>query len=462
MLTKRVIACFDVIAGRVTKAQQFQDNIDVAAADELATRLYDDQIDEIVFYDITASSERRKIDLDTVRAVARRVFVPFTVGGGIRSIDDMFEVLKAGAEKISVDSMAVRDPDIIRQGAEAFGRQCIVLSTQVKDVGIRPGIPSGYEVFVDGARTATGMDAIEWVQRGESSGAGEICVNSIDRDGTASGYDLDITRAVADSVNVPVIASGGAGTVEHIADGLTAGGASAAIISSILYSPRFERNLGVQEIKVGLTARGIPTRPVPRRLIALRGRRPRPRRGAPLQSTGRVGPEALEVVVLAGLAEEDVHDEVAVVEQHPGGVGHALDAAGRVARLVLDPALDLVDDRPHLAGVRSARDHEVLGDRDDLADLEDDGIHPLLVVGRPGGGDGSVLRVRGMLLGSCRRQWWLAGAGVGPASRRQTSGQSAPMMTVTSTTSIGLSARRRLPHPSASSSCWAAARSRSR
>ena len=174
MLTKRVVACFDVIAGRVTKAQQFQDNIDVAAADDLATRLYDDQIDEIVFYDITASSERRQIDLDTVRAVARRVFVPFTVGGGIRSIDDMFEVLKAGAEKISVDSMAVRDPDIIRQGAEAFGRQCIVLSTQVKDVGIRPGIPSGYEVFVDGARTATGMDAIEWVQRGADLGAGEI------------------------------------------------------------------------------------------------------------------------------------------------------------------------------------------------------------------------------------------------------------------------------------------------
>jgi cyclase len=261
VLTKRVIACFDVIAGRVTKAQQFQDNIDVAAADALATRLYDDQIDEIVFYDITASAERRKIDLDTVRAVARRVFVPFTVGGGIRSIDDMFEVLKAGAEKISVDSMAVRDPDIIRQGAEAFGRQCIVLSTQVKAVGIRPGIPSGYEVFVDGARTATGMDAIEWVERGAALGAGEICVNSIDRDGTASGYDLDITRAVADAVNVPVIASGGAGTVAHIADGLTAGGASAAIISSILYSPRFERNLGVREIKDGLAELGIPTRP---------------------------------------------------------------------------------------------------------------------------------------------------------------------------------------------------------
>jgi cyclase len=261
VLTKRIIACFDVIAGRVTKAQQFQDNIDVAPAEELATRLYEDQIDEIIFYDITASAERRPIDLETVRAVARRVFVPFTVGGGIRSTDDMFGVLKAGAEKISIDSMAVRDPDIIRQGAEAFGRQCIVLSTQVKYVGSRPGIPSGYEVFVDGARQATGLDAIEWVRRGEALGAGEICVNSIDRDGTAAGYDLDVTRAVADAVSVPVIASGGAGTVEHIAAGLSEGGASAAIVSSILYSPRFERNLGVREIKEALADRGVPVRP---------------------------------------------------------------------------------------------------------------------------------------------------------------------------------------------------------
>lgn len=261
MLTKRIIACFDVVAGRVTKARQFRDNIDVAPADALATRLYDDEIDEIIFYDITASSERRQIDLETVRAVARRVFVPFTVGGGIRSVDDMFEVLKAGAEKISVDSMAVRNPEIIREGAEAFGRQCIVLSTQVKRVETSEEIPSGYEVFIDGARTATGMDAIEWVRRGEALGAGEICVNSIDRDGTAAGYDLEITRAVADAVNVPVIASGGAGTVDHIAAGLTAGGASAAIISSILYSPRMERNLGVAEIKAALAERGVTTRP---------------------------------------------------------------------------------------------------------------------------------------------------------------------------------------------------------
>jgi cyclase len=261
MLTKRLIACFDVIDGRVTKAQRFQDNIDVAPAEDLAARLYDDQIDEIVFYDITASAEKRKIDLETVRRVARHVFVPFTVGGGIRSVDDMFEVLKAGAEKISVDSMAVRNPDIIRDGAGAFGRQCIVLSTQVKRVGARPGIPSGYEVFIDGAREATGIDALEWVRRGEELGAGEIVVNSIDRDGTASGYDLEITRAVADAVNVPVIASGGAGDVDHIAAGLTDGGAQAAIISSILYSPRFDRNLGVRELKAGLVEYGVPLRP---------------------------------------------------------------------------------------------------------------------------------------------------------------------------------------------------------
>ena len=261
MLTKRLIACFDVVEGRVTKAQQFQDNIDVAPAEDLAARLYDDQIDEIVFYDIKASAEKRKIDLDTVRRVASQVFVPFTVGGGIRSVEDMFEVLKAGAEKISVDSMAVRNPEIISDGAQAFGRQCIVLSTQVKRVDASPEIPSGYEVFIDGARRATGLDALDWVRRGEELGAGEIVVNSIDRDGTASGYDLDITREVADAVSVPVIASGGAGTVDHIAAGLTDGGAQAAIISSILYSPRFDRNLGVRELKAGLAELGVPLRP---------------------------------------------------------------------------------------------------------------------------------------------------------------------------------------------------------
>jgi imidazole glycerol-phosphate synthase subunit HisF len=155
----------------------------------------------------------------------------------------------------------VRNPEIIRDGAEAFGRQCIVLSTQVKRVDPSPRIPSGYEVFIDGARRATGLDALEWVRRGQELGAGEIVVNSIDRDGTASGYDLEITRAVADTVNVPVIASGGAGTVDHIAAGLTDGGAQAAIISSILYSPRFDRNVGVRELKAGLAEKGVSLRP---------------------------------------------------------------------------------------------------------------------------------------------------------------------------------------------------------
>ena len=216
----------------------------------------------------------------------------------------------------------------------AFGRQCVVLSTQVKHVGVRDGIPSGYEVFIDGARLATGLDALDWVRRGEDLGAGEIVVNSIDRDGTASGYDLDITRAVADAVNVPVIASGGAGTVDHIADGLTAGGASAAIISSILYSPRLERNVGVRELKDGLAERSRRDAAVPVKARAVDNGEEASASGAlgewrepfPLDR-GCVGPQAIEVVEGAGLAEEDVHDHVAVVHEHPGGVVETLDAA---------------------------------------------------------------------------------------------------------------------------------------
>ena len=315
MLTKRLIACFDVIAGRVTKAQQFQDNIDVAPAEELADRLYDDQIDEIVFYDITASAEKRKIDLDTVRRVAHHVFVPFTVGGGIRSLDDMFEVLKAGAEKISIDSMAVRNPEIIREGAEAFGRQCIVLSTQVKHVGVRDGLPSGYEVFIDGARLATGLDALDWVRRGEDLGAGEIVVNSIDRDGTASGYDLDITRAVADAVNVPVIASGGAGTVDahrrRAHRGRRVGRHHQ--LDPLLTAVRAERRRPRAEGRPARARRADA--PLP----AAEPRSPEPARpGSVSQSSARgVGPQPLEVVVGAGLGEEHVDDDVAVVHEHP-------------------------------------------------------------------------------------------------------------------------------------------------
>ena len=261
MLTKRLLACFDMRDGMVTKALQFQDNFDIGSAAEIACKIYEDQIDEILFYDITASAEKKPIDLDTVRTVAERVFVPFSVGGGIRNLEDMYQVLKAGAEKISIDSMAVRNPQIIEDGAKAFGSQCIILSMQVKRVEKTEKIPSGYEIAIDGARTFTGMDALEWAKRGESLGAGELCINSIDCDGTHNGYDLEITKLISDHVSVPVIASGGAGNPSHIADAFTKTGASAAIISSMLYSPKLPRNYPVSEIKDYLTAQGIPVRP---------------------------------------------------------------------------------------------------------------------------------------------------------------------------------------------------------
>lgn len=261
MLTKRLIACFDIRDKMVTKAHKFQNNIDIDKAEIIAKRIYADQIDEIIFFDILASAEKRKIDIDTVKMVAENVFVPFTVGGGIRNLDDMYEVLKAGAEKISIDSMAVRNPQIINDGARAFGRQCIVLSMQVKKVEKSEKIPSGYEIAIDGARVFTGMDAVEWAKRGEALGAGEICVNSIDNDGTHQGYDIEITKMISDAVNIPVIASGGAGKPEHLLDVFSQTGASAGIISSMLYSPKMERNYSVREIKDYLIKNGQPIRP---------------------------------------------------------------------------------------------------------------------------------------------------------------------------------------------------------
>jgi cyclase len=257
MLTKRLIACFDIIACRVTKAVRFQDNIDVAPAEELAEALYQAEIDELIFYDITASNERRKIDIETVKRVAGRVFIPFTVGGGIGTLDDMYEPLKAGAEKISIDSMAVRTPELIREGAKAFGSQCVVLSTQAKKTG---NTPSGYEVFIDGARLATGMDTIEWIERGQDLGAGEICLNSIDCDGTLAGYDIELMRLASAAVTVPLIASGGAGKPEHISAVFRESDAQAAIISSMLYSPRMERNYTVHELKDYLARAALSVR----------------------------------------------------------------------------------------------------------------------------------------------------------------------------------------------------------
>jgi cyclase len=237
---------------------RFQDNIDVAPAEELAEALYTAGIGELLCYDITASAEKRAIDIETVARVAARVFIPFAVGGGIKDARDMYAALKAGAEKVSVDSMAVRNPAIITEGAKAFGSQCVVLSTQAKKTG---KTPSGYEVFIDGARVATGMDVIEWIRRGQDLGAGEVCLNSIDNDGTLSGYDLDLMQKAEAAVTLPLIASGGAGKPEHIAALFTRTEAQAAIISSMLYSPRMERNYTVRELKEYLIGHNIHMRP---------------------------------------------------------------------------------------------------------------------------------------------------------------------------------------------------------
>lgn len=258
MLTKRLIACFDIIGGRVTKAVQFQNNIDVAPAEELAKVMYDAGIDELIFYDITASAEKRSIDIETVKKVAGNVFIPFTVGGGLKTLDDMYNALKSGAEKVSIDSMAVRNPQIIYEGAKAFGSQCIVLSTQVKRT---TKTKSGYEVYIDGARVATGLDMIDWIKQGEVLGAGEICINSIDNDGTLSGFDIELMKLAENAVGVPLIASGGAGEPLHLKTLFSETQAQAAIISSMLYSPRMKRNFAVSEIKEYLIENGICVRP---------------------------------------------------------------------------------------------------------------------------------------------------------------------------------------------------------
>jgi cyclase len=263
MLTTRLIACLDVVDGNVTKARRFEDNIVVGDVETVVAGLYQQQIDEVIFYDILASAQNRRIDLETVERVASRVFIPLTVGGGIKSLEDMHLVLDAGAEKISMDSMAVKNPELITQGANEFGRQCIVVSMQVKRVVPTAAIPSGYEVAINGARVFTGMDAVEWARKAEAMGAGEIVVNSIDQDGTHQGYDLTITKAITDAVRVPVIASGGAGTVAHIAAAVQEADVSAAIVSSILYSPRMEKLTTVAELKAELAHDyGIHVRPI--------------------------------------------------------------------------------------------------------------------------------------------------------------------------------------------------------
>lgn len=248
-----MIVCLDVRDGRTTKGVRFLDNRDVGDPVAMARTYYQQGVDELVFYDITASAERRGIMLEVVRAVAAEVFIPFAVGGGIRSLRQMQAVLLAGAEKVSLNSQAVRRPQIIAEGAAAFGRQCIVLGMDAKR---DPAMPSGYRVYVDGLRTPTEMDALQWAQRAVELGAGEVVLNAIDADGTRAGYELTVTRMLADRLPVPVVASGGAGRVEHVADVLIDGHADAALVASIVHFG----TCTVGDIKEHLAARGVPVR----------------------------------------------------------------------------------------------------------------------------------------------------------------------------------------------------------
>lgn len=258
MLSKRVIPCLDVRNGRLTKGIKFKGNVDIGDPVETAKKYYEEGADEIVFYDITASHEARGIFLDVVERVASQIFIPFSVGGGINTVDDMRDVLLAGAEKVSVNSGAVKNPDIISEGAARFGSQCIVLGMDVKRVSKSEDIPSGFEIVIHGGRKFMGIDALEWAKTGEALGAGEICLNSIDADGVKTGYDLELTRLVAESVTIPVIASGGAGSPQHMVDAVTKGRATAALIASIVHYGEYT----IPQIKEEMKKAGVQTRSV--------------------------------------------------------------------------------------------------------------------------------------------------------------------------------------------------------
>lgn len=253
MLKKRIIVCLDVKDGRTTKGVRFKGNVEVGDPVEMAGDYYRQGVDELVFYDITASAEKRGIMLDVVSRVAREIFIPFSVGGGIASLEDMRKVILAGAEKVSVNSQAVKNPDIIREGARHFGNQCIVLGI---DAARDPVMPSGYRIFINGGRTSTDLDALEWARRAVELGAGEIVVNSIDADGTKDGYEIPLMRLLSGSVGVPVVASGGAGKTEHIRQVLSEGQADAALIASMVHIQGYT----VDGIKRELDRGGIPVR----------------------------------------------------------------------------------------------------------------------------------------------------------------------------------------------------------
>lgn len=253
MLQKRIVVCLDVREGKTTKGVKFKGNIDIGDPVDMAAMYYEQGVDELVFYDITASAEGRGIMIDVVRAVAERIFIPFCVGGGIRSLKDMNTVILAGAEKVSVNSSAVRDPRIISDGAKHYGSQCIVLGM---DAEADASMKSGYGVVIDGGRRKTGLDMLEWAREAEGRGAGEIVLNSIDADGTREGYEIRATRMLAEAVGIPVVASGGAGRVEHLERVLTEGRADAALIASMVHYGDYT----VGTIKDELAALGVPVR----------------------------------------------------------------------------------------------------------------------------------------------------------------------------------------------------------
>lgn len=256
MLSKRIIACLDVRNGKLAKSVKFVDTKDIGDPVSKAREYYDDGLDELVFYDITASSDARNIMLDVVEQVAEQVYIPFSVGGGIRTLEDAQQLLWAGAEKINVNSAAVKRPALISECSHAFGAQNTVLSMDILKVEISRDFPSGYEVVINGGRTPMGIDALEWALKGEELGAGELVVNSIDADGTREGYEINLTRMIAEAVSVPVIASGGAGKPEHLLEVLTEGKADAALVASMVHFGEYT----VSGLKTWLHEHGVKVR----------------------------------------------------------------------------------------------------------------------------------------------------------------------------------------------------------
>ncbi len=253
MLKKRVIVCLDVKDGRTTKGVKFQNNVDIGDPVEMAKEYYRQGVDELVFYDIIASARGRGPILDLISKVASQVFIPFCVGGGINTVEDIRSTILAGAEKVSLNSPAVKNPELITEGARIFGNQCIVLGMDVRK---DPTKPSGYGTTIHGGRVDTGFDALEWAKKGVSLGAGEIVLNSMDADGMKTGYDIELTRMIAEAVPVPVIASGGGGTPQHMADVLTEGKADAALIASMVHTMGYT----VDGIKRDLNNLSVPVR----------------------------------------------------------------------------------------------------------------------------------------------------------------------------------------------------------